>query len=287
LNREADRAAGSLGSETARRTAFPLCFQKSGESAPVEFRGYRFEREASEISGGMTIHYGSQPWNVTLPMEVGTTVAVSVTPPAGYIIPPQWTNVIQVLEAHGVVLQRLTGPWAGTVERYRCSGMRRPGRPFEGHYPILRGGNVERKIGDFGTCARSTETLAFPAGSAVIPLAQRLSKVAIHWLEPEAPDSALRWGFFDTIFEQKESGDARVLEDLARRELAKDPDLRAEFEQRLRTDPEFAADPSARLDFFYDRSPWGSANRVGEYPVGRLMSLEGLPLAEWRPTDGT
>ena len=44
------------------------------------------------------------------------------------------------------------------------------------------------------------------------------------------------------------------------------------------TDPRFAASPQARLEFFYDRSPWGLANRVGESPVGRLLSLDGVPL---------
>jgi hypothetical protein len=124
----------------------------------------------------------------------------------------------------------------------------------------------------------STETVTFPAGSVVIALNQRLSKVAIHWLEPEAPDSALRWGFFDSIFEQKEYGEAYVLEKLARENLANDPALKAEFDHRVQTDPAFASSPRARLEFFYEHSPWFTANHIGEYPVGRLLSLDGLPL---------
>jgi len=278
LNREADRAAAALGSEPAHRTPFPLCLENSGEMTQVSFRGYEFERGLSEISGTLAIRYGSKPWNVTLPMVAGARVAISVTPPVGYIIPPQWTHVIEVLELHGVTLQRTTGAWTGTVERYRCSGMRWSGEPFEGRYPILRGGNVERTMGDFGTCTLSSEKVTFPARSAVILLNQRLSKVAIPWLEPEAPDSALRWGFFGPIFEQKETGDPYVLEKLAREEMVKNPSLKAEFEHRVRTDAKFGGDPSARLGFFYDRSPWWWANRIGEYPVGRLFSLDGLPL---------
>jgi murein tripeptide amidase MpaA len=279
LNREADRAAAALGSEPARRLPFPLCFESSGEITQVPFRGYEFARGPSEISGAMAIRYEPKPWNVTLPMDVGAKVAISVTLPAGYIIPPQWTHVIDVLEVHGVTLERTTSAWTGEVERYRCSGMRWPGKPFEGRYPILRGGNVERKIGEFGKCTLGTDLLTFPAGSAVIRLDQRLSKVAVHWLEPEAPDSALRWGFFDPIFEQKESGDAYVLEELARKEIVKSPSLKAEFEHRVQTDSHFAGDPNARLGFFYDRSPWGLANRIGDYPVGRLISFDGLPLS--------
>ena len=203
---------------------------------------------------------------------------LSITLPAGYIVPPQWAHVIEVLEFQGVAFDRTTEAWTGTVERYRCSGMHRPGRPFEGRYPILRVGNVEQRFGQFGACILSREAVTFPAGSAVIPLTQRLSKVAVHWLEPEAPDSALRWGFFDSIFEQKETGEAYVLEKLAREELDQHPDLRAEFEARLRADPAFAKSPADRLGFFYDHSPWMAAQHVGEYPVGRLLSLDGLPV---------
>jgi murein tripeptide amidase MpaA len=278
LNSAADWAAARLGSDPGGRTPFPLCFERSGETTPVPFLGYEFERSASLVSGGVTIRYREKPWNVTLPLYSGSRVAAAVTPPAGYIIPPQWTRVIEVLEVHSVDLEHTVRPWTGTVERYLCAAMRWPEKPFEGRHPILRGGNVESSIGEFGRCTRRTERLTFPTGSSVVSLNQRLSKVAIHWLEPEAPDSALRWGFFDSIFEQKESGDARVLEQLAREELAKSPDLRAEFERRVGSDSGFAGDANARLAFFYDRSPWGTANRIGEYPVGRLISLEGLPL---------
>jgi hypothetical protein len=112
----------------------------------------------------------------------------------------------------------------------------------------------------------------------VVPLNQRLSKVAIQWLEPQGPDSAMAWGFFDPIFEQKEYGEAYVLEKLAREMMEKDPKLKTEFEHKIESDPAFAANPYARLEFFYERSPWYAANHIGDYPVGRLTKLEGVPL---------
>jgi hypothetical protein len=278
LNREADQEAAALGRGSSSGVPFPVCLGKSGLIRPVEFRGFEFEVTPSEISGAPSVQYTSRPWNTILPMETGVKVDIAVPFPLGYIIPPEWIHVIDVLEAHGVAFERTRSAWSGTVERYRLSAMRWPDRPFEGRHPILRGGNVERTFGAFGKCERRIEAAAFPARSVVIRLNQRLSKVALHWLEPEAPDSALRWGFFDAIFEQKESGDAYVLEKLARDELSNDAGLRVEFARRIQADPEFASDAAARLDFFFDRSPWGLANRIGEYPVGRLTSLEGLPL---------
>ncbi|HTT15591.1 MAG TPA: M14 family metallopeptidase [Thermoplasmata archaeon] len=276
LNRRADAAASSMGRS---RAPFPLIVGGTGAATPTPFAGVEFERYRSEVSGGTAVRFGSKPWDTVLPVEASARVVTSILPPVAYIVPPAWVHVLDVLSVHGVRMRITTTDWTGPVERYRLSGMRRPGRPFEGRYPILRSGSVESELGHFGTCTPVTETVTYRVGSAVVPLDQRLSKVAIHWLEPEAPDSAFRWGFFDAVMEQKESGEAYVLERYARERLDADPALRKEFEGRLATDAAFASDAGARLAFFFDRSPWGRENRVGEYPVGRLASLEGVPLA--------
>jgi hypothetical protein len=109
-----------------------------------------------------------------------------------------------------------------------------------------------------------------PAGSVIVPLDQRTANVAINLLEPRAPDSLLHWGFLNTIFETKEYGEPRVVEKLAREMLAKDPALYAEFQRKLRDDPTFAASSTARLQFFFERSPWYAVQHVGAYPVLRL-----------------
>jgi hypothetical protein len=64
--------------------------------------------------------------------------------------------------------------------------------------------------------------------------------------------------------------------------LAKDPQVKAEFEKKLANDKEFAGNAYARLNFFYQRSPWWD-QRLGLYPVGRLDSLQGVPLGSAKP----
>jgi hypothetical protein len=278
LNREADADAVRIGSEPGRRAPFVLALGGSGATHPVRFLGRRFTREPSEVSGANWVRYHPEAWVSMIPVE-GAAVVLTVDPPAGYIVPPQWTRVLEVLDAHGVALRRTRSVWTGVVERYRGSGLSWQNRPFEGHHPTFRGARPGLPPVRTGAFVRVTEAVTFPADSAVIALDQVGSRVAIHWLEPEAPDSAVRWGFFDPVFEQKEYGDGYVLEQLARDMLAADPHLRAEFERLVAQDADFAANPDARLEFFYDRSPWGRANRVGEYPVGRLRSLNDLPLA--------
>ena len=91
---------------------------------------------------------------------------------------------------------------------------------------------------------------------------------AIHLLEPGSQDSFLYWGFFNAIFEQKEYFSDYIMEKIAAEMLAKDENLKREFEERLK-DEKFAKSPRARLAFFYERSPYAD-KRVGMYPVGRV-----------------
>mgnify|MGYP000557152097 CR=1 FL=1 len=86
-----------------------------------------------------------------------------------------------------------------------------------------------------------------------------------------APDSLAAWGFFDAVFEQKEYAEGYILEDLARGMLAADPNLAREYEARLASDRAFRESPEARLDFFYQRSPYRDT-QIGAYPVVRVTT---------------
>jgi hypothetical protein len=75
-------------------------------------------------------------------------------------------------------------------------------------------------------------------------------------------------------FEQKEYMEPYVAEEVAREQLAADPALAAEFRTKLGAEPEFAASPAARLEFFYRRHPsWDE--RFNLYPVMRVAFVPG------------
>jgi hypothetical protein len=64
-----------------------------------------------------------------------------------------------------------------------------------------------------------------------------------------------------------------VVEAEARKMLARDPKLRAEFEDLLAKNPAFASDPAKRLDFFRRRHPsWD--DRYNVYPV---LAVDAVP----------
>lgn len=253
--------------DPARR--YPLKIELTDKSRPLQFKGVESRTELSDISGTMRVVFGTKPVEMTVPFYDESKVAAAVAPPLFYIVPPQWKSVIEVLAAHGLHLQKLTAPATIEVESYRFSEVKFADAPFEGRVmPSFKTNPVR-------------ERRTFPAGSIVVPVAQPTGHVAMHLLEPDAPDSFVAWGFFNAIFEQKEYGEDYVLEKLAREMLAKDENLRREFEQKIANDPKFAASASARLNFFYERSPYWD-QQMNLYPVGRVTTTLNAPLAEFK-----
>jgi murein tripeptide amidase MpaA len=280
MNQRADEETIARGREAQtavyirKPDEFPLRLAATEETETFHYLGYKRTTTLSEVSGGLWNQYSREPENVDLPLHAKLKPTVTVPIPGAYIVPAQFERVIDVLRAHGIRMLPTTAAWTGEVDTYRCTP-KWAERPFEGHH-VLGGGS------EFGgtppaPCRAVREKLSFPAGSMVVPMDQRAAKVAIHWLEPQGPDSAVSWGLFDAIFEQKEYGEAYVLEKLAREMMAKDPKLKAEFEEKVRGDREFAANAYGRLNWFYQRSPWWD-QKLGLYPVGKVATLDGVPL---------
>ena len=265
VNKDPDRLRG-LGERADRVTVencragkmYPLDFELTDDVTPFDLKAFTYRTEHSDISDDERVVFGREPLDLTVPMYDTFRVTVAVKPPLAYIVPRQWQDVIGVIQAHGIQTQTLESAKRVRVESYRLTNVRWPEGPFEGrHMPRF---DVEPV----------TEEREFPAGSLIVPTEQALAKVVMNLLEPKAPDSFARWGFFNAIFEEKEYGEHYVLETLARKMLAENPSLDDEFRDRL-NDPEFAASPANRLRFFYKLSPYWDP-QMNLYPVGRITS---------------
>ena len=242
-NARADAATTARAHDGTAQVA--LTFKPDPVSAPFALKGYAFRQSHSDISGGTWIQYdSSKPITYDIPNWNGLIPDVSTRPPAAYAIPAQWSKVIARLKMHGVAYRRLDCAVTVDAAAYQLDNPKWSSQPFEGHLML-------RAV----TASLAPRHEALPPGSAIVPLDQPAANVAIELLEPDAPDSLLRWGELDAIFETKEYGEPRVLENLARDMQAKDPALKAEFERRLNNDPAFAADPQARLHFFFSIRP--------------------------------
>lgn len=240
---------------------FPLRIDLTNRSTPFNLKGVEYTMEDSPISGGKKIVYGTKPKEYTIPKFEEGKVVTSVAPPLYYIIPPQYTDVIEVLKLHGVKLTRLAKAREFEVESYKLTEPKWATTSFENRITV----NCKP--------VPIKEKRTYAAGSIIVPMTQEAANVAIHLFEPAGPDSLVLWGSFNSVFEQKEYGESYILEKLAAKMLAEDPKLQEEFDRRL-LDPEFARSQRARLEFFYKRSPHYLVQKVGIYPVGRIVTKQ-------------
>lgn len=237
------------------------------DTRPYTFKGYPYTGYQSDITGGEISR-----WDTSKPQDFQTTIrdgfgpGLTLSLPAAYALPPEWAEVYDLIWLHGPKPRVLTEPFEVEAEVYRFSEVRFGTASFEGRLqPQFKATLVKEKR-------------VLPAGTYIYPVNQVGSKLLAHLLEPEAPDSLMRWGFFNAVLESKEYAEDYAMEPLAR-EMLKDPKLKAEFEERLK-DEAFAKNPRARLQFFYERSPYFD-KVLNAYPVVRL-SAEQLKSAKLR-----
>ena len=230
LNLEADARSASA---EFRAREFPLAFTRTDTSRPFEFAGIPYETVTSEITGGEWHRYGGDP--VTMELEFFDDLEPSVTAllPEAYLVPPEWYEAVERLEAHGLVLGRLSEPVELSVRTWRFSDAKWREQPYEGHHPVSF------------TSQEYEHTTVFPAGTVVVDMNQRAARVAAHLLEPKGPDSLVQWGFFDAVFERVEYVESYVIEQMIPQMIEENPELVAELEAAKEASPEFANDPWA------------------------------------------
>ncbi len=254
----ADQRATHLAGATV-----PLDWKTTDTSRMIDFQGYAWTRTPSDVSGAPMTHYDEstpQVWHVPLRDEVVPDHVASV-PRGGYLVPAAHADWVGAkLRQHGITFRRIGHRLhAVDVQAWRARDVEFGKQSFEGHQRVTVSGEWQR------------ETQDLAAGALFVPAGQPKVRLVMALLEPQAPDSLLAWGEFNNAFEQKEYMEPYVAEMVAREMLATDPALRAAFQQKLKDDPVFAKDPSARLDFFYRRHP-SYDGRYKLYPVVRTTA---------------
>ena len=238
-----------------------LDYQPGEKTTVIDFPGYEFHHESSPISDSQALVYDpSRPQNWRVPFHAGVSAKLTVrAPKGGYLIPQVHSSwMSSLLDVHGIEYH----PFQESkkllpIEQFRATGVKQAARSFEGRQRCELQGNW------------MGETLNFSGGALLVPIDQAKSRLVMALLEPEAPDSLAAWGFFNAQFEQKEYMERYVAEEVAKKMLAEDLELAELFQKKLETEPEFAKDSRARLNFFYQRhESWDE--RLNVYPVYRL-----------------
>ena len=234
----------------------PLTWQNVTLKQTRDFKGIDYELESSPIAGDKVVRWTGEPkLYEKLPLVGPVKPALQTNRPANYYIPPQWQTVIARIKQQGIRTEALTKPRELQLQQYQLSQPKIATAPYEGHQRV----SAEVQLHNV--------TTTLPAGTVVVPTDQPLGDLAILMLEPQSPDSLLQWGFFNTIFSRTEYMELYAVEPMALQMLKSNPKLQAAFDKALQN-PQFAADPQARLRWFYERSPYYD-NHYLQYPVYR------------------
>lgn len=255
LAQDADARAARLAGQPVA-----LNYRTTDKATMVDFQGYAYTRTMSDVSGMLMTHYDEtkpQVWHVPLRDEVVPDLEVAA-PRAGYVVPAAFAKMVAAkLTQHGIAFRTLDKPLTGA-----------PVQTFRADQATFASGSVESHQRLKVEGAWKAEPRSLVAGALFVPIAQPKARLVMALLEPQAPDSLLAWGEFNNAFERKEYMEDYVAEDVAREQMASDPALAAAFRRKVETDPAFAKNPHARLEFFARRhASWDE--RLNLYPVLR------------------
>ncbi|HLF52716.1 M14 family metallopeptidase [Flavobacterium sp.] len=232
----------------------------SSKVTSIPFLGYEGSYKKSEVTTGDRLFYDkTKPFKKDIPYYKEYKSVKEVMIPEAYIIPKGFWNVIDLLKSNHITYTQLQKDTVIEVGSYKIAEYKTATNAYEGHYPH-RNTKVTSK----------SEKVAFAKGDYVFSTQQKGVKYLLETLEPEAMDSFFNWNFFDTILQQKEGYSEYVFEDLAAQLLKENPKLKAELDQKRKSDKAFAGNPDAQLYWIYENSVYYEKAYL-QYPVYRWI----------------
>jgi hypothetical protein len=185
LAREADRLAIARGLAPVPSDTFGIEWSPRPLPWRLTIQGYEME-----VTEGPAGRPRAKPTDRTktydnVPYLAKYVPVRSVRLPRGYLIASPEPSVLQKLRQHGIVVERLAEPASVAVEGFRVTSIKGAPQLNQGHY-------TNTVTGEYFDVTRT-----FPAGTALVSLAQRLGPLAAALLEPESDDGLLVWNAFD------------------------------------------------------------------------------------------
>jgi hypothetical protein len=256
LNRDGAALKKAIVNDRAvRNQNVIISWKQAPKSDSMLLLGIESQIKKSEVTSKDYVAWLGKPVTAKIPYIKNNQADKSVGRPKAYWIPGQYKNVIERIKLHGIKVEEITTTREVDVKNYRIEKYKFALEPFEGHIGVTASVKPER-----------SKQIFYP-GAVRITTDQPLGDLLVHLLEPEADDSYFSWGFFDEIFNRTEYIEEYAIEPLARKMLAADEKLRAEFEQKKKDNPQFAQDANAVYEWFYARSPYVDKNWL-LYPIG-------------------
>jgi hypothetical protein len=153
--------------------------------APIEILMGGVEEEANPYSGRI-MHKRT---NVRTPESMADETTFASTDqervPSAYFVPAEQKAAVELLRAHGIVLERVDAARTLPLEEFEVAETTTTPKPFENHQ--------ERTVtGRYVTVEREV-----PAGAYRVAMTQRLARLAFYLLEPRSNDGLVTWNVLD------------------------------------------------------------------------------------------
>lgn len=241
---EIEKARLEARNHWQKQDYFKFNYQLSNQKDSLLFKGFEFTEPISEVTGLPRLKYHrDRPFEKYVPYYQSYSSNDSVKVPNFIIVNSQETEVLERLKANQISYKTLEKDTLIQVMNERVHAFEAPKKPYEGHY-------FHSKM---ETTFEKNEIL-FKKGDVMIDLKQPKRQFLLSTLISKADDSYFRWNFFDSYLQQKEYFSPYVFEDQAIEILAKNPTLKAAFEQKKRDDKAFRESSWDQLYFIYQHS---------------------------------
>jgi hypothetical protein len=227
----------------------------------IDFKGYEVEEVESAFgkNAKKTIYNHDKPYTKKIRYFNKFNAGVIVEKPIGYVVPQAYKEVIERLRLNQIEMVEIKNDTSITAEVYYIKDYETVKVPYEGHY-LHYDVEVIKKIAPIN----------YYKGDFIIYANQVSNRYIIETLEPQGVDSYFAWNFFDGILQQKELFYPFSFEDEAVKLLNDDSRLKVDFQNKMKSDEDFAKSQWEQLFFIYQRSPYYEKTH-NRYPVARLI----------------
>jgi len=245
-----------------QQKTFPISWERDTITHQIiDFKGYEVEEVESAFgkNAKKTIYNHDKPYTKKIKYFNKFNADIIVEKPIAYIVPQAYKEVIERLRLNQIEMVEIKNDTSVTAEVYYIIDYETVKTPYEGHY-LHYDVEVIKKIAP----------IDYYKGDFIVYTNQASNRYIVEALEPQGVDSYFAWNFFDGILQQKEWFSPFSFEDEAIKLLNDDSKLKVEFQNKMKSDENFAKSQWEQLFFIYQRSPYYEKTH-NRYPVARLI----------------
>ncbi len=240
---------------------YPIAYQlDTTKFEMIEFKGFEVDKnQISPVSGLKRFGYDtSKPYTEKVKYFNFYAQTETIGVPEFYILPQSYREIIERLDLVKIKYSRLPNDTLINLTVEYIDDFSSPAKPYNGHY-----------YHDKVSTHIEKQSIKYFAGDLLIPVRQEKIKYLLEMFEPKAGDSFFRWNFFDNILDQREYFSSYGFDANAFKYLNEHPDFKAKFDEKRKSDAEFANNHRAQLAYIYNNSEWFEKTWK-RYPVGKI-----------------